>query len=164
MSVELLTLIFFGSLLFFLLVGAPLTFVLGGLSTIFLWWHWGDVAFYLIASKLWDSMTSFTLVAIPLFVFMAMLLERSGVAHDLYRMMHLWWGGLHGGLAIGTVVAEPLERGFGLTMGNALRRVLLDAAMAACDELFEIQKTALELPYPGELPVSGEPPKKAFGS
>ena len=103
MSVELLTLIFFGSLLFFLLVGAPLTFVLGGLSTIFLWWHWGDVAFYLIASKLWDSMTSFTLVAIPLFVFMAMLLERSGVAHDLYRMMHLWWGGLRGGLAIGTV-------------------------------------------------------------
>ena len=41
---------------------------------------------------------------------------------------------------------------------------MLDAAMAACDELFEIQKAALELPYPGELPVSGEPPKKAFGS
>ena len=103
MNVEVMTLIFFGALLFFLFLGTPLTFVLGGLSSVFLWWMWGDMAFYLIASKLWDSMSSFTLVAIPLFVFMAMMLERSGVAHDLYRMMHVWWGGVRGGLAIGTV-------------------------------------------------------------
>ena len=48
-------------------------------------------------------MGNFTLVAIPLFVFMAMVLERTGVAKDLYRMMYLWWGGLRGGLAIGTL-------------------------------------------------------------
>jgi ribonuclease PH len=36
--------------------------------------------------------------------------------------------------------------------------------MAACDKLFEIQREALELPYPGLLPESGEPAKKAFGS
>lgn len=103
MSVELLTVLFFGSLLLFLLLGAPLTFVLGGVSVIFLYYEMGEVGFYIIASKMWDAMSSFTLVAIPLFVFMAMLLERSGVAHDLYRMMHLWWGGIRGGLAIGTV-------------------------------------------------------------
>ncbi|MGM0583625.1 MAG: TRAP transporter large permease [Pseudomonadota bacterium] len=103
MSVEILTLLFFGSLLLFLLLGAPLTFVLGGVSVVFLYATEGPIWFYLIASKMWDTMTSFTLVAIPLFVFMAMLLERSGVAHDLYRMMHLWWGGVRGGLAIGTV-------------------------------------------------------------
>jgi tripartite ATP-independent transporter DctM subunit len=43
-------------------------------------------------------------MAIPLFVFMAILLEKSGVANDLYDMMHEWWGGLRGGLAIGTVL------------------------------------------------------------
>jgi ribonuclease PH len=36
--------------------------------------------------------------------------------------------------------------------------------MAACDQLFEIQREALALPYPGVLPESGEPAKKAFGS
>ncbi|MFZ9677381.1 MAG: TRAP transporter large permease [Quisquiliibacterium sp.] len=103
MSVEFLTFLFFGSLLLFLLLGVPLTFVLGGVSVVFLFFSMGPVSFYIVASKFWDSMTSFTLVAIPMYVFMAMILEKSGVAHALYRMMHLWFGGLRGGLAIGTV-------------------------------------------------------------
>lgn len=103
MSVEILTALFFGSLLLFLMLGVPLAFVLGGVSVTFLYFSMGPVSFYIVASKFWDSMTSFTLVAIPMYVFMAMLLERSGVAHALYRMMHLWFGALRGGLAIGTV-------------------------------------------------------------
>jgi tripartite ATP-independent transporter DctM subunit len=103
LPIELLTLIFFGLLLVFLMAGVPLVFVLGGVSVIFLYFQMGSVGFYIVASKFWDSMTSFTLVAIPMFVYMAMLLERSGVAHKLYQMMHLWWGGVRGGLAIGTV-------------------------------------------------------------
>ncbi len=104
MSIEILTLLFFGSLLFFLLLGLPLAFVLGGVSVIFLYFTWGFDSFYMVASQIWGTMGSFTLVAIPLFVFMAMVLERTGVARDLYRMMHLWFGGLRGGLAIGTLV------------------------------------------------------------
>ncbi len=103
MSIEMITLLFFGSLLFFLVLGLPLTFVLGGVSVIFLYFTWGPDAFYMVASQIWSTMGNFTLVAIPLFVFMAMLLERTGVAKDLYRMMYLWWGGLRGGLAIGTL-------------------------------------------------------------
>ena len=103
MSVGLLTLLFFGSLLFFLALGLPLAFVLGGVSVIFLYFTWGLKSFYMVASQMWGSMNSFTLVAIPLFVLMAMLLEKTGVAQALYRMMHLWWGGVRGGLAIGTV-------------------------------------------------------------
>lgn len=103
MSIEILTLLFFGSLLLFLMLGVPLTFVLGGVSVVFLYFSMGSVSFYIVASKFWDSMTSFTLIAIPMYVYMAMLLERSGVAHDLYRMMHLWFGAFRGGLAIGTL-------------------------------------------------------------
>tara|TARA_R110000823_G_scaffold106363_5_gene224891 strand:+ start:116 stop:1426 length:1311 start_codon:yes stop_codon:yes gene_type:complete len=103
-SIEILTLLFFGSLLFFLILGLPLAFVLGGVSVIFLYFTWGFDSFYMVASQIWGTMGSFTLVAIPLFVFMAMILERTGVARDLYRMMHLWFGGLRGGLAIGTLV------------------------------------------------------------
>ena len=103
MSIEMITLLFFGSLLFFLVLGLPLAFVLGGVSVIFLYFTWGPDAFYMVASQIWSTMGNFTLVAIPLFVFMAMVLERTGVAQDLYRMMYLWWGGLRGGLAIGTL-------------------------------------------------------------
>lgn len=104
MSIEILTLLFFGSLLFFLILGLPLAFVLGGVSVVFLYFTWGFDSFYMVASQIWGTMGSFTLVAIPLFVFMAMVLERTGVAKDLYRMMHLWFGGLRGGLALGTLV------------------------------------------------------------
>ncbi|KEF29971.1 MAG: TRAP transporter large permease subunit [Gammaproteobacteria bacterium] len=103
MSIEVLTLLFFGTLLFFLLLGLPLAFVLGGVSVVFLYFTWGFDSFYMVASQIWGTMGSFTLVAIPLFVFMAMILERTGVAKDLYRMMHLWCGGLKGGLALGTL-------------------------------------------------------------
>ncbi|WP_166268809.1 TRAP transporter large permease [Marinobacter caseinilyticus] len=103
MSIEILTLLFFGSLLFFLILGLPLAFVLGGVSVVFLYFTWGFDSFYMVSSQIWGTMGSFTLVAIPLFVFMAMILERTGVANDLYRMMYLWWGGVRGGLAIGTL-------------------------------------------------------------
>ncbi|QUE77358.1 TRAP transporter large permease subunit [Stutzerimonas stutzeri] len=103
MSIEVTTLLFFLTLVFFLVLGLPLAFVLGGVSVLFLYFTWGVDAFYMVASQMWGTMESFTLVAIPLFVFMAMLLERTGVARDLYRMMHLWCGGMRGGLAIGTL-------------------------------------------------------------
>ena len=104
MPVEFATALFFGSLLVFLFIGVPLVFVLGGVSVIFLFFTIGTPGFYIVASKFWDSMTSFTLLAIPMYVYMAMLLEKSGVANNLYRMMHVWFGGVRGGLAVGTVL------------------------------------------------------------
>lgn len=104
MSIELLSILFFGALLLFLLLGLPLSFVLGGVSMIFLYFTWGPESFYMVAAQTWGAMNKFTLVAIPLFIFMAMILERSGVAKDLYEMMYLWFGPVAGGLAIGTVV------------------------------------------------------------
>ncbi|MEH6500893.1 MAG: TRAP transporter large permease subunit, partial [Pseudoalteromonas distincta] len=103
MSIEALTLLFFGALLLFIFMGVPLVFVLGGVSVIFLYFTWGFESLYMVASQMSSTMGSFTLVAIPLFVFMAMILERTGVARDLYRMMHLWCGGMRGGLAVGTL-------------------------------------------------------------
>ena len=104
MSIELLSLLFFGALLVFLILGLPLTFVLGGVSMIFIYFTWGPEAFYMVAAQTWGAMNKFTLVAVPLFIFMAMLLERSGVAKGLYEMMYIWFGPVAGGLAIGTVV------------------------------------------------------------
>jgi tripartite ATP-independent transporter DctM subunit len=104
MSVGLLTFLFFLALFVFLALGVPLSFVLGGVSLIFLSFTWGPESFYMVASNTLGVMNKFTLVAIPLFIFMAMILEGSGTANDLYEMMYVWFGGLKGGLAIGTLV------------------------------------------------------------
>lgn len=105
MSIELLTFLFFGALLVFLVAGLPLSFVLGGVSMIFLYFTWGPQAYFMVAAQTWGTMmTKFTLLAVPLFIFMAMILERSNVARDLYEMMYIWFGRVAGGLAIGTVI------------------------------------------------------------
>ena len=103
MSPEVLSICFFGSLIIFLILGLPLSFVLGGVSSIFLYFVLGVDTFYLTVAQIWGAMEKFTLVAIPLFIFMAMILEKSGAADKLYEMMYLWMGGLKGGLAVGTL-------------------------------------------------------------
>ncbi len=100
---ELATVLFFGSLLVLLFAGVPLLFVLGGVSVVVLTLTTGTAGLYIVASKVWESINNQALIAIPMYIFMAILLEKSGVADRLYRMMHLWFGGIRGGLAIGTV-------------------------------------------------------------
>lgn len=104
MSIEWLTATYFISLLLLIFLGLPIAFVLGGLPIIFIYFTWGTSAFYMAVAQTWGSMNSFALLAMPMYIFMALILERSGVANDLYEMMYLWFGGLRGGLAIGTLI------------------------------------------------------------
>jgi len=104
MSPELLTAALFGAMVLCLILGLPLVFVLGGLAVVFTYFVWGHAALYNIATKTFSGMSAFILVATPMFIFMANMLEKSGVADDLYDTIHQWFGGLRGGLAIGTVL------------------------------------------------------------
>ncbi len=104
MSPELMTALLFGSMVVCLLLGLPLVFVLGGLAMLFTYFLWGPGALYNVAIKTFSGMSAFILVATPMFIFMANMLEKSGVADDLYDTMHHWLGGLRGGLAMGTVL------------------------------------------------------------
>jgi tripartite ATP-independent transporter DctM subunit len=104
MSIELITLLLFGAIIILLCLGLPLAFVLGGVGAVGCYLLWGDKGLFLISSQAWGAMNKFTLLAIPLFIFMAMILERAGVADDLYTMMHRWMGPVRGGLAMGTVL------------------------------------------------------------
>ncbi len=104
MSIEWITFLLFGALILFLALGLPLAFVLGGVGVVGSYLLWGDRGLYLITTQAYASMGKFTLLAIPLFIFMSMILERAGVADDLYTLMHRWMGPVPGGLAIGTVI------------------------------------------------------------
>ena len=104
MSIEMITVLLFGALILFLALGLPLAFVMGGVGVVGSYFLWGDKGLFLLVSQTYGAMGKFTLLAIPLFIFMAMILERAGVADDLYTLMHRWMGPLRGGLAIGTVI------------------------------------------------------------
>jgi len=73
MSIELLTLLFFGTLVLFLLSGLPLSFVLGGVSMIFLYVTWGPESFYMVAAQTWGAMNKFSLETATLSSFSACL-------------------------------------------------------------------------------------------
>jgi len=104
LSVELGTAILFGSMFFVLITGLPVVFVLGGLATLFTILIYGFNATIGIYMSTWSTFTTQMLLAVPLFLLMASVLQYSGIADDAYDMFHKWMAGLNGGLAIGTVV------------------------------------------------------------
>lgn len=103
-----LTVLMFGSLLILLMAGLPLAFVTGGLACVFLF-LFGDAAMLnILPSRIFPLMTNYQLSAIPLFIFMASMLERAGIIEELYDMVYKILGGLRGGLAISTIIASTL--------------------------------------------------------
>jgi tripartite ATP-independent transporter DctM subunit len=101
-----LLILIFVAVLVLLLVGHPLAFTLGAMAIFFgalFWGQQGDV-FYLFAQSTARLMNQFVYVCGPLFVFMACLLERSGVAENLFGSMYIAMGGLRGGLAVAVIL------------------------------------------------------------
>jgi tripartite ATP-independent transporter DctM subunit len=64
----------------------------------------GDAVIFQFISKIEGISTNFILAAVPLFVFMGSMLERSGIAQQLFNAIHMWTRRLPGGLSIGTVI------------------------------------------------------------
>ncbi len=104
MSIEWIALSIFVSLIVLIFTGLPLAFVLGGLSMVLSHLLWGPQSMLLVGIQTWGVMTSYFMVAIPLYVFMANILQRSGIIEDMFGVMQVWFGSLRGGLAIGTIV------------------------------------------------------------
>ena len=104
MSIELLTLALILSILFIFVLGLPVAFSLSSIAMIFAILLRGPAALGIAVYASWGSMTSFVLVAIPLFILLGNILQHSGIADAAYGMVHKWLGPIRGGLAIGTVL------------------------------------------------------------
>ena len=112
MGVELdiawLTFFMFGGLAILLMAGLPLAFVTGGLGCIFLF-VFGDLqSLNILPSRIFPFMTDYQLSAIPLFIFMAAVLERAGIIEQLFDVVYKLLGGLKGGLATSTIIASTI--------------------------------------------------------
>ena len=104
LSPEIVAIVMMGGILLGVLTGFPLAIPIGGMGVIFGYLLFGATAFDIIYSRVFSLVTSYTLLAVPLFIFMGGMLERSGIAEKMYDALYLWLGGLRGGLAIVTVL------------------------------------------------------------
>ena len=85
-------------------MGFPVAWSLMGVAVIFGYYRFGDALVYQLVAKVDDVASYYVLAAVPLFVFMGVMLERSGIAERLFEAIHLWTRRLPGGLAVGTVL------------------------------------------------------------
>ncbi len=108
MEIEAWALVMFGVAVALLLLGFPVAFTLGAVAMAFGGIFLGLEFFDLLPLRIWGIMTNFTLLAVPLFVFMGVILEKSGLAEDLLETMGQLFGRVRGGLAISIVVVGAL--------------------------------------------------------
>lgn len=106
--IEAMPLILFGVLFLLLLLGFPVAFTLGGVSFILGYFTFGPTFFNLLPLRIWGVMTNYVLIAVPLFVFMGVMLEKSGLAEELLETMALLFGRLRGGLALSVVAVGAM--------------------------------------------------------
>ena len=108
MPIETLTWLMFGSLFLLLLTGYPLAFLVGGVAVGFIAWLWSPDALALVPQRVWNNMTQYLLAAIPLFIFMASMLEKSGLIEEIFDVAYKWLGRVPGGLAVATIAASTV--------------------------------------------------------
>lgn len=102
------TLLMFGLMVFLLLTGMPLAFVTLLVALIFALGWFGPMALPVITSRIYTFVGNFVFVSVPMFVLMAAMLDRSGIAKDLFDAMRLVGGRIKGGVAVQTIFVSVI--------------------------------------------------------
>ena len=104
MPYELIAALMFSSMMLLLFTGQRVFAAIGFVAVVSAVLLWGDRGGYDIGfSAAIKVMRWYPLLTLPMFIFMGYVLSESKIADDLYKMFHVWMGGLSGGLAIGTI-------------------------------------------------------------
>ena len=100
-----LSVLLFGSLALLLALGLPMAFCTGSLAVIFLFVFGNGAVLNMMPSRIFPFMTDYQLSAVPLFIFMAAMLEKAGIIEELFDAVYKWLGAVRGGLAAAAVLA-----------------------------------------------------------
>ena len=114
MSIEILSLLMLGAITLLLGIGLPFAFTTGIVACGFALTLFGPNALTLIVSRTYSFMTEFVLASVPMFILMASILERSGIAQNMFKAVHVWAGGIRGGVGVATMLMAVL---IGATIG-----------------------------------------------
>ena len=94
--------------LFIIVLGMPIAFATGLIAVIFCVVFRDIDALAIITFRTYGFINSYVLLSVPMFLLMAAILDKSGVAHDLYDALKIWAGGLPGGVAVMTLIAASI--------------------------------------------------------
>jgi tripartite ATP-independent transporter DctM subunit len=109
LSPEIITALMFGGVLSLVLTGFPIAFVIGSVGLITGYFLFGgNITFHILYSRLFELTLNYPYLAVPLFTFMGVVLQHSGIAEDLYDALYEWLSGFKGGLAVVTVIAGTI--------------------------------------------------------
>lgn len=108
MSITLLSFLFVAAFIVLLLAGLPLAFATGAVAVVFTYFLFGEPGLTLIVSRVFTLMGNYVLVSVPLFIFMACILERAGIAEAIFHTVHVWAGRMRGGLAVAVIISCAL--------------------------------------------------------
>jgi len=109
LSPEIVTGLMFGGVLGLVLTGFPIAFVIGSVGLITGYILFGpDITFHILYSRLFELTLNYPYLAVPLFTFMGVVLQHSGIAENLYDALYEWLGGFKGGLAVVTIIAGTI--------------------------------------------------------
>ena len=104
MSYEAIATLMFASMMLMLMTGQRVFGAIGFVAVVAAFFLWGDRGGYDLGfAAAMKLMKWYPLLTLPMFIFMGYVLSESKIADDLYRMFHVWMGGLSGGLAVGTI-------------------------------------------------------------
>lgn len=104
MPYELIAALMFSTMMLMLLTGQRVFGAIGFVAVMSALLLWGDRGGYDLGfAAAMKLMKWYPLLTLPMFIFMGYVLSESKIADDLYRMFHVWMGGIQGGLAIGTI-------------------------------------------------------------
>ena len=106
--IEYIPLLLFALVFVLILIGYPVALTLGGISVIAGIIFFDIDFFYLLSLRIYGIMNNFVLLAVPLFIFMGITLEKSGIAEKLLETMALMFGRIKGGLAISVIVVGAM--------------------------------------------------------
>lgn len=98
------TYLLFGMMMVLLIMGKPLAYLTGFVAMFFAIGWFGPNVLPLLTSRIYSFVGEYTLIAVPMFVLMASLLDRTNIARDLYNAMQFFGGRIRGGVAIQTLV------------------------------------------------------------
>lgn len=103
MTSELITLFMFASMMMLLFTGQRVFGIIGFVGAVAALLLWGNGAAELPFNAAFQVLNWYPLITVPFFVFMGYILSESGIASNLYRAFHVWFGPVRGGLALGTI-------------------------------------------------------------
>ena len=153
MSPETLGLVLIGCMLFAIFVGFPISFTLIFLGIVFGYLGFGDLVFYLMTYQFSNVMLEQTLAAVPLFVFMGILMEQAGLMERLFKAVQLMLSRTRGALFIAVLFVSTIFAAATGIVGASVTILGIMAAKTMNDSGYDVKLAAGTITAGGTLGI-----------